>query len=57
MRKQLGHTQQDLAEVLGTTRQEVCCWERGRHKPGRMAQNLLRRMAKAVGYQPTGDKR
>jgi DNA-binding transcriptional regulator YiaG len=42
LRDTLRLTQAQLAEKLGTTRQQVTRWENGKHAPGRMSILLLK---------------
>ncbi len=43
-RKELGLTQTELAERIGTDKFQISRWERGKHRPNRMAKAALRRI-------------
>lgn len=49
LRDQLGVTQAELAERLGTRQQTVSEWETGTAAPRRMSQRLLRMVAEEAG--------
>ncbi|MCK9487309.1 MAG: helix-turn-helix domain-containing protein [Dehalococcoidia bacterium] len=59
LRAQLGLTQADLAERLGTRQQTVSEWETGTSEPRRMSRRLLRMVAEDAGFYdaspPPGD--
>lgn len=56
LRTELGDSQQEFAERLGTRQQTVSEWERGTSKPARMAQRLLTLVAEqAAGYRTARD--
>ena len=53
LRDQLGVTQAELADRLGTRQQTVSEWETGASAPRRMSQRLLRMVAEEAGvYDP-----
>ena len=53
LREQLGVTQAELADRLGTRQQTVSEWETGAAAPRRMSQRLLRMVAEEAGvYDP-----
>ena len=43
-RKQQRMTQVELASRIGTDKFQVSRWERGKHRPNRMAQTQLKRL-------------
>lgn len=47
LRKQLGMTQQQLADVLGVGRVSVARWETNVRRPSRMAQNFMNHLKEA----------
>lgn len=49
LREQLGVTQSELAERIGTRQQTVSEWETGHSAPRRMSQRLLRMVAEEAG--------
>lgn len=49
LREQLGVTQAELADRLGTRQQTVSEWETGSAAPRRMSQRLLRMVAEEAG--------
>jgi DNA-binding transcriptional regulator YiaG len=54
LRKQLGMTQQQLADVLGVNRVSVAHWETGLRRPSRMAQNFMERLRKESNAKKKG---
>ncbi len=46
IRKQLGMTQQQLADILGVGRVSVARWETGVRRPSRMAQNFMNHLSR-----------
>jgi len=53
LREQLGVTQSELADRIGTRQQTVSEWETGASTPRRMSQRLLRMVAEEAGvYDP-----
>lgn len=50
LRKHIGGTQAELAELLGTRQQTVSEWELGSSHPRRMSQRLLRLVAEEHGF-------
>jgi DNA-binding transcriptional regulator YiaG len=47
MRRQLGMTQEELAQALGITVGTVSRWEKGRFRPSRLARSLILQFARA----------
>lgn len=48
-RKECGHTQQQLADLLGVTQPTVSAWERGQSRP---EPAMTMKLAAALGVQP-----
>jgi len=46
MRRQLGMTQEELAQALGITVGTVSRWEKGRFRPSRLARSLILQFAR-----------
>jgi putative transcriptional regulator len=46
MRRQLGMTQEELAQALGITVGTVSRWEKGRFRPSRLARTLILEFAR-----------
>ncbi|MCA9857503.1 MAG: helix-turn-helix domain-containing protein [Dehalococcoidia bacterium] len=55
LREQLGVTQAELADRIGTRQQTVSEWETGASTPRRMSQRLLRLVAEEAGVYDAGD--
>jgi DNA-binding transcriptional regulator YiaG len=56
LREQLGDSQQQFAERLGTRQQTVSEWERGASRPRRMAQRLLTMLAEEAATYDAGSR-
>lgn len=58
MRKTLGLSQQELADVLGVNRVSVARWETGERTPSRMAQFFLQHLLRCEsGGKDHGEKK
>ncbi|MCB9484191.1 MAG: helix-turn-helix domain-containing protein [Dehalococcoidia bacterium] len=55
LREQLGVTQAELADRIGTRQQTVSEWETGASTPRRMSQRLLRLVAEEAGVYDARD--
>lgn len=56
LREQLGVTQAELAERIGTRQQTISEWETGASSPRRMSQRLLRMVAEESGVYDVGPR-